>query len=85
MVFVFAPPSLAVRVLCTVATGLTVMRIDWSAPRELTNSSPGDTSLIVDCGGEKQNVFRCAHTSSKLWYVNNLVFNLVFSSGRVYR
>ena len=54
MVFVFAPPSMAVRVLCTVATGLTMMRTDWSAPRELTNSSLGDTPLIVDCGGEKQ-------------------------------
>ena len=34
---------------CTTATGWQVMRMAWSAPRELVNCSPADTSLSSDC------------------------------------
>ena len=35
----------------TELTGRQVMRIDWSAPREVVNSSLGETSLNSDWGG----------------------------------
>ena len=35
----------------TELTGRQVMRIDWSAPREVVNSSLGETSFNSDWGG----------------------------------
>ena len=38
------PPSSPVRVLWTDSTGKQVIRKDWSTPRDVVNSSLGDTA-----------------------------------------
>ena len=43
------PPSSPVRVLWTDSTGKQVIRKDWSTPRDVVNSSLGDTADNSDC------------------------------------
>ena len=58
MRLVLAPPSRPLRVWCTELVGWHVMRMLWSAPREIVNSSLGETSESSDCTWKKHNRHR---------------------------